>query len=421
MDPFDPFSRPGYLLLLLVQGERSLEGHTRLFLEIAHLTSYSDDALCVFYDASLNPVCRAPSSEDGPLVDFAAFVEWILVRNGSPFTICPEDDLTSSTPDPEPSPSSPRCAEPKPEPTDDGEPKPAATDEPSPHGATVLRIAAEQELLMTSDQVQEPATTPATRERAVDSESVERSWGWAFWGTGTVECRRVSRLGLVCWLAPSPPSFVGALCQSCFPVQPWKRLFPSQKMALAPAQRWERAPVPEFSPERAPVPEFGPERASVPKVGPERASVPKIGPERASVPKIAPERASVPEFSPERAPVPELGPERAPVPESSPERARVPKSNTERTSVPKFSPGRASAPVCSPESPEAQKCPPTLPLLPPPLLSFGSPSAHPQPTICSVRATWVCQSPLSAWLENPLPPPTASEPRTPPIDPAAPP
>ncbi len=53
--PMDAFIRPEYLLLLLEQGERSLKGHTRLFLDIA------------------------------------AFVEWILARNRSPFTVVLED------------------------------------------------------------------------------------------------------------------------------------------------------------------------------------------------------------------------------------------------------------------------------------------------------------------------------------------
>ncbi len=80
------------------QGERSLEDHARQFFLLAHTTSYTDDALCVFYDASLNTTCRALSSEDGPRVEFAAFVEWTLARNGSPLTISPEDDLARSTP-----------------------------------------------------------------------------------------------------------------------------------------------------------------------------------------------------------------------------------------------------------------------------------------------------------------------------------
>ncbi len=77
-------------------------------------------------------------------------------------------------PDPEPSPPTPRDAELKPEPTIDGEPETATADEQSLHGATELRIAAEPELLMTSVQVRKPATTPAARERTVDSEIVER-------------------------------------------------------------------------------------------------------------------------------------------------------------------------------------------------------------------------------------------------------
>ncbi len=85
--PMDPLVRPEFLLLLLEQGDRSLEDHTRLFLCVANATSYPDDALCSFYDASLNTASRALSSEDGPREDFAAFVEWTLASNGSPLTI----------------------------------------------------------------------------------------------------------------------------------------------------------------------------------------------------------------------------------------------------------------------------------------------------------------------------------------------
>ncbi|KAI2654609.1 hypothetical protein H4Q32_011376 [Labeo rohita] len=73
----------------------------------------------------------------------------------------------------------------------------------------------------------------------------------------------------------------------------------------------------------------------------------------------------------------------------------------------------------------------SLPLLPHPLfpasamppLSPDSPSAHPQPTICSVGLLRVCQFPSVSWLEDPLSPPPASESWTPPqpSDPAAPP
>ncbi len=118
---------------------------------------------------------RAPLSEDGPRANFAAFVEWTLARNGSPFPTCSQENLASATPDPVPSPPFPRYAERMPEPTTDGEPEPAATDEPSPHGATELRIAAEPELQMTSVKVREPATTSALRENATDGVSAERS------------------------------------------------------------------------------------------------------------------------------------------------------------------------------------------------------------------------------------------------------
>ncbi len=42
----DPLLHPEYLLLLLEQ----IEGYTRLFLALASLTTYPDNALCVFYD-----------------------------------------------------------------------------------------------------------------------------------------------------------------------------------------------------------------------------------------------------------------------------------------------------------------------------------------------------------------------------------
>ncbi len=98
--------------------------------------------------------------------------------------------------------------------------------------------------------------------------------------------------------------------------------------------------------------------------------------------------------------------------------APVSTSNPDNAAVPECSPGRAFVPECSPESLEAHKNPPSLPLLPPPPLSSGSPYAHPQPTICAVGSPRVCQSPSASWLEDPLV--SASESWTPPrpIDPA---
>ncbi len=279
---------------------------------------------CFVVFPALNAACRAPLSEDGHRADFAAFVEWILARNGSRFTVCSEDDLASSTLDPEPSPPSPHCAELKPESTVDGET--AVTDEPSPHGATELRIAAEPELFMTSDQVREPATTPAKTEKAMDRETAERSSAHCTMGEGEliVDLEPWNSEGEIVdlyadlppLLPPSSEPSVSSVPKSC------------TERASVPEFSSERAPVLELGPERAPVPEFGPERAAVleyspdrarvPESNTDRASVPKFGPERASIPKIGPERASVPEFSPDRTPFPELGPERAPVPEFGP-------------------------------------------------------------------------------------------------------
>ncbi|KAI2651220.1 Filamentous hemagglutinin [Labeo rohita] len=126
---------------------------------------------------------------------------------------------------------------------------------------------------------------------------------------------------------------------------------------------------------------------------------------------------------PEAAPVPEFTTERAPVPKLSPERTPVSKSNLKRDSVPKPCQEKVSVHEGSPENPVSHKCLPSHPLLPlppPPPLS-GSPSAHPQPTICVVGSTQVCQSPSTLRLEDPLSPHPASEPRTlpRPINPAA--
>ncbi len=188
----DPFFRPEFLLLLLEQGDKSLEDHTGPFLMLANATCYPDGTLCSFYNASLNTTCRALSSEDGPRGDFAAYVEWTLARNGSPLTVCPEDDLARSTPDPEPSPPSSCGAEHQPEPTDDGEPFPTAICEPAQSRATERKIAPEVEP-NPSDQVREPATVPTTREPAVDGVSVE----WSSASCTAAEGELIVHLGLL--------------------------------------------------------------------------------------------------------------------------------------------------------------------------------------------------------------------------------
>lgn len=139
--PTDPLLHLEYLLLLMEQREKSLETHTRLFWVLASLTNYPDDALCVFYDASFNFMYRAPSSKDGPLVNFTTFVEWTMVRNGSPFPAGSRELIASATTDQEPSPPSPR--------------------EPALSQATEQRISPEVEP-NPSDQVRELATEPTT-------------------------------------------------------------------------------------------------------------------------------------------------------------------------------------------------------------------------------------------------------------------
>ncbi len=154
--------------------------------------AYLDDALCACYDASLNTVCRALLSEDGPREDFAAYVEWTLVRNGSPLTVSHEDDLARSTPDPEPSPPSPRSAEHQPEPTDDGEPFPAAINEPAQSRATEWKITPEVKP-NPSDQVRELVAVPTTREPAVDGVSAE----WSSAPCTVAEGELIIHLGLL--------------------------------------------------------------------------------------------------------------------------------------------------------------------------------------------------------------------------------
>ncbi|KAI2659522.1 Accumulation-associated protein [Labeo rohita] len=129
----DPLIPPTFLLLLLEQGERSLEDHAKLFLAVANCTSCLDNTT----------TCRAPSSKD-------------VLRRISPGPL----------PTQSPTPKSPHCAELKPEPTDDREPIPAAINKSAQCRTIERRIAPEAE--PTSDQVQEPVTMHATREQAVD-------------------------------------------------------------------------------------------------------------------------------------------------------------------------------------------------------------------------------------------------------------
>ncbi len=154
---------PAVLVLLLKQGDRSLEDHTEDFVFLANYTSYPDSCLCSFYQTGLNTSTRAQLSGDGPRECLAAFIEWVLVSCNSQLTVDIVDDDTSPTRDPEPSQLPPRSAA-LPEPTTDREPEPAAVVEPSPSGATELPIVPEPQV---SDQVREP-TVQAAVDAAVE-------------------------------------------------------------------------------------------------------------------------------------------------------------------------------------------------------------------------------------------------------------
>lgn len=83
----------------------------------------------------------------GPLGSFAEFVEWVLVCNDSPYTVCPaEEELTSPTPTPAP----PETSHPPPasdptvmlyKPTTDHGDRPAAIDEPDSSECQVRKLA----------------------------------------------------------------------------------------------------------------------------------------------------------------------------------------------------------------------------------------------------------------------------------------
>ncbi len=73
---------PNIALLCLEQGDRPLEDHTQDFLHLACLSHYPDRSLCVFYHASLSERSKARVPADGPRDNFAAFVEWVLEKNG---------------------------------------------------------------------------------------------------------------------------------------------------------------------------------------------------------------------------------------------------------------------------------------------------------------------------------------------------
>ncbi len=158
---------PAVQLLCLEQQDRSLEDHTRDFIDLECLTHFLDRSLCIFYITSLSERCKACLPANGPREDFASFVEWVRENNGSTLTVCPsEEDISIPTSEPETSQPSSRCTELLPEPTADGEPEPDVT-EPI--------IPTEPEPQTSSDQVREPATSSVLEGVLVVFEGLEGS------------------------------------------------------------------------------------------------------------------------------------------------------------------------------------------------------------------------------------------------------
>ncbi|ROL49488.1 hypothetical protein DPX16_15814 [Anabarilius grahami] len=98
-------------ILLLSQGDLSLEAHTQRYLDLVPFVHYDDTSLCVFFRAGLNAETRAHLPRDGPRGTFQEYVKWVLVHSGSPFTIVESEEKTNmperrskmaATPEPSP-------------------------------------------------------------------------------------------------------------------------------------------------------------------------------------------------------------------------------------------------------------------------------------------------------------------------------
>ncbi|KAL0168650.1 hypothetical protein M9458_036872, partial [Cirrhinus mrigala] len=103
---------PAVLVLLVEQGDRSLEDHTEDFVFLANYTHYPDNCLCSFYFAGLITTPHERSCPGRALErDSPLSLSWVLVSCESLLTVDYADNDTSPTQDPEPSPPSPRYAE----------------------------------------------------------------------------------------------------------------------------------------------------------------------------------------------------------------------------------------------------------------------------------------------------------------------
>ncbi|ROL54991.1 hypothetical protein DPX16_5020 [Anabarilius grahami] len=170
---------PAAALLCLEQRDRSLESHTLDFLELACQTHFPNRSLCVFYHSSLSERSRAHLPGSGPWKDFAAFMEWVLVSNNSPFIIGPAEENFTTSPTPLPETNQPPpvsdATEMLLEPIADCGDRLPVRDEPVPRIRTEPFIALEPGPLTGSDQVREPATPVVAEGVIVELEGWEES------------------------------------------------------------------------------------------------------------------------------------------------------------------------------------------------------------------------------------------------------
>ncbi|XDV42213.1 hypothetical protein PO909_010920 [Leuciscus waleckii] len=118
----------------------------------------------------------------------------MLVNNGSAFTVCPAENITSPTLDLEPRQQSLCCTNMTPEPTADRELEPAVMHEPAPVKRTEPTIALETEPHSESDQVHKLATSCATAGVLVEFEDMEEDPAQTPTTEGTDQYRAVNRL-----------------------------------------------------------------------------------------------------------------------------------------------------------------------------------------------------------------------------------
>lgn len=78
---------PAVCFLCLEQGDCSLKGFIKEFLNLANQANFPDDCLCSFLIAGLNTTTRAQLSREGPRGSLVEFEEWVLVSGGLPITV----------------------------------------------------------------------------------------------------------------------------------------------------------------------------------------------------------------------------------------------------------------------------------------------------------------------------------------------